>query len=101
MTKIIKISDIWLTQRHIDPAKFKDLLREVDRFHSKLIIREANDGQYELIDGHHRLTAIWFSGRRFLTYGEYVIVYSEKSQKRFGKLGGGEWPHGITCGMDV
>ena len=37
------------------------------------------DGKYYLHDGHHRVAAIYMSGRDFLDVGEYVVIQSTYS----------------------
>ncbi|MCA9032570.1 MAG: ParB N-terminal domain-containing protein [Planctomycetaceae bacterium] len=49
------------------------------------LIRDAH-GAVQIMDGHHRLSAIWLSGRRKLRPEEYVLIESDRYRPRFGTV---------------
>ena len=44
------------------------------------------DGELQLEDGHHRLTAIYLSGRKILHEDEYFVVEKDRYRSRCGKI---------------
>ena len=87
----LNISDIWLTQRKIDETKVQTLLNDLKEwggFRCKLLIRECEDGELELLDGHHRLMALWMFGKINLEKSEYILTLTDGSTNRMGKLNG-------------
>jgi len=82
----ILISNLWYTQRHIDKQKVIDLIRLDGLFDSPILLRKAFDDEIEIINGHHRITALWQSKHEYLTLGEFVLVYSESRCARFGRI---------------
>jgi len=44
------------------------------------------DGSIQVDDGHHRLTAIWLSGRTELEEDEYLLIEKEQWRPRFGQI---------------
>ena len=43
-------------------------------------------GRFQVNDGHHRLVAYWLSGRRELRKSEYLIIETEATRARFGRV---------------
>lgn len=82
----IPIWKIWLTQRHLDIRRLVAAISHND-YTEKIELRRCEDGQIELVNGHHRLMAMWAKGRRELNPWEYVMVESDKSVPRCCCLG--------------
>ena len=49
-------------------------------------LSRAADGLLQLEDGHHRLVAIWLTGRRQLKRHEYLLLEKDQWRPRFGKI---------------
>ncbi len=50
----------------------------------ELIICE--DDEVEINDGHHRVVAIWLSGRKTLNKNEYILWHGQSFRNRIGKI---------------
>jgi hypothetical protein len=81
----ILIRTLWLTQRKTSLDKVASLIDEMP-FRQPITLARCEDGELEVWDGHHRLTAWFIAGRDYLYYGEYIIVEAKKSRKRFGRM---------------
>lgn len=53
----------------------------------RIHLNRLEDGQIEINDGHHRVTAVWASGRAELRPDEYLLIETEKPKSRFYRLG--------------
>lgn len=83
------ISIIWMSQRSLRragqiPAMINHLKK--DGVLPPITLLRDEQGVIQLRDGHHRLTAIWLSGRDRLAPHEYVLVDSDHPPARFGRL---------------
>jgi hypothetical protein len=81
----IPITSLWFTQKSL---KRKDKIPELsalESFETRIEISIAEDGELEIINGHHRVTAVWLSGRKTLLPHEYLLIPTENSRHRFGK----------------
>ncbi len=85
----MQITDIWMSQRklrriHQIPAMM-ELLEEGGCL-PKIILSRSEDGSIQVEDGHHRLTAIWLTGRQKLYKHEYLLLEKNQWKPRFGKI---------------
>lgn len=82
----IKISRLWFTQKVL---KRKDsiphLMKIKDLDPVKLQYCELDD-EIEIINGHHRVTAIYLSGKSVLRPHQYILSYSTTPKRRFGHV---------------
>lgn len=49
-------------------------------------LHQNEDDEIIINNGHHRVTAIWLSGRRFLSREEFIILYKDAFRPRFGTI---------------
>lgn len=87
---MVPIKRLWFSQKCLKRADnltnlFKLLWAETP-FSTKIELNLAPDGEYEIKNGHHRVVAIWLTGRTYLENGEYILVDKDKIGKRFGKI---------------
>lgn len=103
---MVLIANLWTTQRKLwRPEQLPclmDLIESGVGFQSKIQLHRCPDGAIEVIDGHHRVTALWLLGRESLEYGECVIVEANKCHSRFGKIDVwcnkyNAWARGVTA----
>lgn len=82
------IEKIWVSQRKLRRAgQIPAMIKSLEIEHLPAIMLERfEDESVQLRDGHHRLAAIWLSGRRKLEDWEYIIVESDQWRPRFGKV---------------
>ena len=85
----MQIKELYVSQRK---------LRNVDQLHQMIeTIKTENClpridiwvdefGRFQVNDGHHRLVAYWLSGRRELRKSEYLIIETEATRARFGRI---------------
>jgi hypothetical protein len=83
------IQQIWISQRGL--RRFGQVPKMVEDLHNgkllpKITLSRYEDGEIQLKDGHHRLTAIWLSGRKKLEDHEYLLIETEVFRPRFGKI---------------
>ena len=85
----MQISEIWVSQRKLRcvgqiPSMVQAL--EEGGCLPRITLSRSEDGSIQVEDGHHRLTAIWLTGRRWLTKHEYLLLEKDQWRPRFGKL---------------
>jgi hypothetical protein len=83
------ISQIWLSQRKLYRSEQIPAMIQVlteGRFLSKIILIRCEDKEIQLKDGHHRLVAIWKTGRRDLYKHEYLLLEGSPHCNRCGKI---------------
>lgn len=83
------ITKIWMSQKTLRragqiPAMIETLCE--GGVLPPITLARCEDGEIQVEDGHHRLTAIWVSGRNELDYHEYIMVEKEQWKPRFGKI---------------
>lgn len=57
-----------------------------DRYLPPITLMQDDKGEVQVEDGHHRLTAIWLSGRTELEDGEYLLIEKDQWRPRCGKV---------------
>ncbi|REJ94652.1 MAG: hypothetical protein DWQ34_07800 [Planctomycetota bacterium] len=100
----MQISEIWVSQRKLRCAEQIGEMITSLTFGATLppvVLTRDEIGSIQLDDGHHRVVAIWLSGRRYLKSTEFVIVESDRWRPRFGHVPDlmkrcGIWPDGET-----
>lgn len=83
------IMKIWMSQRNLYRAKqIPAMIEELkdDGELPRIILNRDEDGEIQVQDGHHRLTAIWLSGRTILYKHEYLLVEQNHWRPRCGKI---------------
>lgn len=81
----MRIADLWVTQYNLHradqiPSMVKVLLSG-EKLPPILLQECEEDGEIEVVNGHHRLMAYWLSGRKKLEDGEYILQYSPSSRR--------------------
>ena len=85
---MLLISDIWLSHRKLrNPAQLCGMIENLEAL-PPIILARCEDGELQLEDGHHRLTAYWLSGRDHLYPYEYVLLEKDQWRPRKGKIDG-------------
>jgi len=82
------IQNIWMSQKSLRrKEQIPEMIRVIEEGGNlpPIIIAECEDGEFQLEDGHHRLTAYWLSGRTNLERGEFVLVQKDQWRTRHGK----------------
>lgn len=82
------ITKIWMSQRNLRragqiPAMVKTLCE--GGVLPPITLAHCEDGEIQVEDGHHRLMAIWFSGRKILDNHEYFVVEKDQWKPRTGR----------------
>jgi hypothetical protein len=85
----MRIDCLWFTQRSL--RRFEQItvliaLLTEGGYSDRIELARCEDGEIEIRNGHHRVVAIWLSGRRELRRGEYLLIEAEKPKNRFGKI---------------
>jgi hypothetical protein len=84
------ITRIWMSQRGLRRAgqipAMVETLKRGDELPRITLVR-GGDGEVQLHDGHHRLTAFWLAGRRELQRHEYLLLEQDRYHRpRFGRI---------------
>jgi hypothetical protein len=85
----VEILEIWMTQRKLRRSQqIPNMVQTVRNGESLLpiILARSSDGSIRVENGHHRIVAIWLSGRRRLSDSDYVLVESDEWRPRFGTI---------------
>ena len=85
----MEIQSIYVSQRKLRaPEQLVDMIRELEDGGTlpPIVLTRDENGTTQVQDGHHRLTAIWLSGRQHLRPQEFLLVESERSRPRFGTV---------------
>ncbi len=85
----MQISEIYVSQRKLrcvtQLAAMVETLNDGGGL-PQITLSRSEDGSIQVEDGHHRLTAIWLSGRRELRDYEYLLLEKERWRPRFGRI---------------
>ncbi|MEZ5941054.1 MAG: hypothetical protein R3C18_06665 [Planctomycetaceae bacterium] len=94
----MEIVRIFVSQRKLraplQRATMLDALK-ADELRPPIELIRDNESAVQIMDGHHRLSAIWSSGRTVLRPVEYVPVESDRYRPRFVTIVELLW----RCGM--
>lgn len=84
----MQIDRIWISQRNLKRAGQIPAMIETLKtgYLPPITLSEGEDGEVQLDDGHHRLTAIYLSGRTHLEAEEYILIQREPNRPRKGKI---------------
>lgn len=85
----MQIADIWMSQRNLwRAAQIPGMIAalEAGECLPALCLGRAEDDSIHVEDGHHRLMSIWLTGRKELEDYEYILIETERSRPRFGKI---------------
>ena len=74
-----KLRNVDQLQQMIETIETEDCLPRIDIWVDEF-------GRFQVNDGHHRLVAYWLSGRRELRKSEYLIIETEATRARFGRI---------------
>jgi hypothetical protein len=85
----MQIAEIYVSQRTLRrvaqiPAMVDTL--EIGGCLPRITLSRSRDGSIQVDNGHHRLTAIWLSGRTELEADEYLLFEKEQWRPRFGRI---------------
>ena len=86
----MNIANLWFTQHSLKradqiPAMIQHVAEGYE-FDELIELRRCEDGQTEINNGHHRVTAIWLSGRCHLHRGEYLLCEADCPKARFRQV---------------
>jgi hypothetical protein len=85
----MQIADIYVSQRKLrregQLSGMQESL-EAGGCLPRIVLSRGPDGRVQVEDGHHRLVAIWMTGRRELRKEEYLLVEKEAVRPRFGTV---------------
>ncbi len=85
----MQISEIAMSQRKLRAVEqLAGMIRTLNEGGSfpRITLLRDEAGVIQVGDGHHRLSAIWLSGRKVLREDEYLLVEAESYRPRFGRI---------------
>lgn len=86
----IDIGSLWFTQRRLSRAekipKLIELVLNGDYFNTPIELQEWFDGELEIVNGHHRVVALWLAGFRQFRSEDYRIYCADESLARFWRV---------------
>lgn len=82
------ITQIWVSQRNLRRAdQIQAMIKTLANENlPRITLIRCEDGEIQVQDGHHRLVAIWLSGRNYLERHEYILLEQDQFRVRCGKL---------------
>lgn len=85
----MKIENIYTSQRKLN--RVDQLLTMIETLNNEKDLPKINltlceDGEIQIKDGHHRLTAILLSGRKELKRYEYILLTQDQFKPRFERM---------------
>ena len=95
----MEIMQIWMSQRNLRRAAqipaMVQTLKEGGLL-PRIVLCRTEDGLVQVEDGHHRLAAIWLSGRTELERHQYLLLEKDRWRPRCGKITNllGGYPNG-------
>ena len=84
----MQIDQIWVSQRSLKRAGQIPAMIETlkNGWLPPITLIEGTDGEIQVEDGHHRLVAIYLSGRTHLEKEEYILVQKDQWRPRCEKF---------------
>jgi len=85
----MEIVTLFVSQRKLrNPQQVFALVEAVknNEFIPPVRLTESENGDVQVEDGHHRITAYWLSGRNILFNNEYILVQGNQRRPRFGRV---------------
>ena len=83
------IMNLWMSQRNLRRAKqIPGMVAALNRGERlpRIILAQGEDGEIQVQDGHHRLAAIWLSGRTRLEREEYLLLQQDLHRVKCGRI---------------
>lgn len=71
---MIAIESLWATQRNLKRKTQIPNLMKLERFKDLIELHLCEDREIQINNGHHRVLAIWLSGRKYLYPDEYKLI---------------------------
>lgn len=87
----MEIANLWFTQRSLNRSARIQLLIERINFNdlftgSPIALQEDDDGQIEIVDGHHRVVASWLAGLTSLRSYDFRCYPKHKNVNRMWQV---------------
>jgi len=85
----INIEKIWMSQRNLRRKnQIASIIESIKQeiVLPPIVLSYCEDGEFQLEDGHHRLTAMWLYGKKTLEKGEYNVLNRDQWRTRCGKI---------------
>ena len=85
----MQIEELFVSQRKLrNVNQLAQMIESIknEEYLPRIEILSDEFGNRQVNDGHHRLVAYWLSGRRALDDYEYLLIETEKSRARFGRV---------------
>lgn len=83
------ITKIWMSQKSLRRAdQISAMVQTLNDggLLPPIILARCDDGEIQVDDGHHRLTALWLSGKMVLEDHDYILIEKEQWKPRFGTI---------------
>ena len=80
------LEELWVTQRQLRRIDQIPVLMTVPVFDTKIELQRCPDNEVEVVNGHHRLVALWLLGRRKLNRDEFILKEVDEGKHRVGRL---------------
>lgn len=85
----MNILDLWFTQSRLNRISeldtLIDLVRSGSKFKTRIELQETEDGEIQIHNGHHRILAMFCSGKWVLEQEDYILEIGN-FKPRFGKV---------------
>lgn len=84
----IKMNEIWFTQKVLKRIwQIPDIVKAIENedIIEPIKLQICEDDQIEILNGHHRITAMWLAGLKEIT--NFKIFIANKTRNRFFKVG--------------
>ena len=85
----MQISTIYVSQRRLRrAAQIQSMIEtlEAGGYLPPITLSRSRDGSVQIEDGHHRLCAVWMTGRDELREHEYLLLEKDQWRPRFGRI---------------
>jgi hypothetical protein len=85
----MEIQALWISQRKLRRmGQIPEMIESLEQgdILPPIVLARCEDGEVQVEDGHHRLKAIWLSGRKTLHRHEYLLVEKDQWKPRRGRI---------------